>query len=265
MPLSLAEQFRGQVSQFHMMKRIEASPPCRRHLRPEDMPTPATAATTPATAAATPTPAAAIAKKARTIAAMDAEARALFKRRTDARAAAIWAHENDVGSRKACSSGKFGNVTYNMVEPLLRELEQYGSIADDRDHAKQILTNDERRKLAQWILACADGHNPKDRTQLSAKVRQMLKARHASNKKKRWRAGSLRLNPQEVAAADSKEPRLSNNFFERFYPWLGWKRCPTCGPKKGLCKVRACAAARKPLLLGYNPAAEALEGAEGAA
>ena len=33
-------------------------------------------------------------------------------------------------------------------------------------------------------------------------------------------------------------------------PWAGWKRCPACGPKKGLCKVRACAAARRPLLLG---------------
>lgn len=50
-------------------------------------------------------------------------------------------------------------------------------------------------------------------------------------------------------------------------PWAGWKRCPKCGPKKGLCKVRACAAARKPLLLGYTPpAAEdcALLGQEGA-
>ena len=37
-------------------------------------------------------------------------------------------------------------------------------------------------------------------------------------------------------------------------PFAGWKRCPMCGPKKGLCKVRACSAARKPLLLGYNPA-----------
>ena len=33
-----------------------------------------------------------------------------------------------------------------------------------------------------------------------------------------------------------------------------WKRCPTCGPKSSLCKARACVAARKPLLLGYNPA-----------
>ena len=43
-------------------------------------------------------------------------------------------------------------------------------------------------------------------------------------------------------------------------PWIGWKRCPECGPKKGLCKVRACSAARKPLLLTLTPAVEAVEG-----
>lgn len=42
-------------------------------------------------------------------------------------------------------------------------------------------------------------------------------------------------------------------------PWTGWKRCPQCGPKKSLCKVRACKAAREPLLLGYNPAVEQQE------
>jgi hypothetical protein len=44
-------------------------------------------------------------------------------------------------------------------------------------------------------------------------------------------------------------------------PYAKWKRCPTCGPKNGLCKVRACVAARKPLLLGYNPAVGVPEGA----
>ena len=42
-------------------------------------------------------------------------------------------------------------------------------------------------------------------------------------------------------------------------PWEKWKRCPKCGPKKGLCRARECAAARQPLLLGYNPALEARE------
>ena len=37
-------------------------------------------------------------------------------------------------------------------------------------------------------------------------------------------------------------------------PYGKWKRCPMCGPKSSMCKARACVAARKPLLLGYNPA-----------
>ena len=48
-------------------------------------------------------------------------------------------------------------------------------------------------------------------------------------------------------------------------PYAKWKRCPMCGPKNGLCKARACVAARKPLLLGYNPAVEGQEGADVAA
>ena len=42
-------------------------------------------------------------------------------------------------------------------------------------------------------------------------------------------------------------------------PYAKWKRCPECGPKNGLCKVRACVAARKPLLLGYTPPVGLLE------
>ena len=70
------------------------------------------------------------------------------------------------------------------------------------------------RKEGAWqsLVVWGDGHNPKDRTQISAKVRQILKARHASNKKKKWRAGSVRLNAQEVAAAQSREPGLSAHF-----------------------------------------------------
>ena len=54
-------------------------------------------------------------------------------------------------------------------------------------------------------------------------------------------------------------------------PYAKWKRCPACGPKNGLCKVRACVAARRPLLLGYTPPVglsegptEAMEGVDGA-
>lgn len=49
-----------------------------------------------------------------------------------------------------------------------------------RDHHKQVLTNDERIKLAEWILACGDGQAPKDRTAVSAKVKAMLAARNKS-------------------------------------------------------------------------------------
>jgi hypothetical protein len=48
-----------------------------------------------------------------------------------------------------------------MVEPLLRVLEQYGSISEDRDHAKQILTNDERRTASgSSYVVCKDCHAP---------------------------------------------------------------------------------------------------------
>ena len=46
-------------------------------------------------------------------------------------------------------------------------------------------------------------------------------------------------------------------------PWAKWKRCPMCGPKWGLCKVRVCVTARKPLLLGCNPVVGTLEGPTG--
>ena len=36
--------------------------------------------------------------------------------------------------------------------------------------------------------------------------------------------------------------------------WVGWKRCPACGPKKGTCRVCTCIAARCPLALTYTPA-----------
>ena len=48
----------------------------------------------------------------------------------------------------------------------------------------------------------------------------MLRARHASNKRRKWRAGSIRLSDEEVAAVNSgRDERLSNKFFERIYPW----------------------------------------------
>lgn len=106
-----------------------------------------------------------------------------------------------------------------MVYPSLRKIKETGSIAADRDHHHQVLTNAERRALAEWILASADGMDPKGRTQVSVKVREMLRARHASSEAGKWLGGSLKLNAQETAAAASTEPRLSPSFFQRFSPW----------------------------------------------
>ena len=61
---------------------------------------------------------------------MDEEARALVSRRKLqpvklAHEAATYAYETKIGSKAALKTGKFGGpqvVTYNMVEPLLRQL-----------------------------------------------------------------------------------------------------------------------------------------------
>ena len=123
-----------------------------------------------------------------TASALDADAVRLATRRKQAHNAAVWAHANASGSKAVCNSGRFGDdLTYNMIEPLLRELKKERCIAAARDHHRQILTNEERRQLAEWMMACADGQAPKDRMQISVKVREMLWALHASNKKRKWR------------------------------------------------------------------------------
>lgn len=195
-----------------------------------------------------------------TIAANDAAAQELAERRKLARAAAAaaWAFESEVGSKAALKNECFKDrgLTYNMVEPLLKELKAGGKkkrVDAPRDHHCQVLTNDERIKLAEWILACAADQNPKDRTAVSAKVKDMLRARHASNKKRKWRedaAVAAAFARCEVACVCGMVP----------CPYAKWKRCPACGPNNGLCKARACVAARKPLLLGYNPGEGAQDG-----
>ena len=148
----------------------------------------------------------------------------LASRREQVKAAARWAFEKKCGSKRAChgedSPFKDMDLTYNMVEPLLRELKKTGGVLSDvRSHHSQILIDSERLKLAEWILACADRQDPKDRVSVSAKVREMLRARHKSNKQKRYGKGSVRLNEKELDAVQSKTPRLSHTFFTHFYPW----------------------------------------------
>ena len=147
----------------------------------------------------------------------------MAERRKLARAAAAYAYEHGVGSKAALNSSQFSDcgVTYNMVEPLLKELKAGGKmlrVDAPRDYPSQILTNGERIQLAEWIVACGKGQVPKNRSEMSNKVKNVLRARHASNKKRKWCGGSVKLNEQEVAAVQSNE-RLSNNFFQRFFPW----------------------------------------------
>ena len=141
---------------------------------------------------------------------MDEEARALVSRRKMAHDAATYAYEKKVGSKAALKTGKFGGpevVTYNMVEPLLRQLKQNGKFGDDgRDHHAQILTNNERCKLAEWILACVDGHNPKDRVQVSSKIKEILRARHKYNS---WQSASSSDSTRGAVRMASRSRRAS--------------------------------------------------------
>ena len=77
---------------------------------------------------------------------------------------------------------------------------------------------------------------------------------------------ALAVPVQALGAAPCKVPRCPPSPCVLWIPcpYAKWKRCPVCGPKNGLCKVKACVAARKPLLLGFNPAVGAQEGAEAA-
>ena len=63
------------------------------------------------------------------------------------------------GGKAAVKSGLFLGVTRNMIDKRLGS----GQRITLRDHHLQILTNDERKKLASWLLSCADGAKPKDR------------------------------------------------------------------------------------------------------
>ena len=95
-----------------------------------------------ATAAAPATPEAPeVAGKACTRQALDAEARALCERRKLAHDAARWVREQE-RLKHICDDTK--KLTYNMVEPLLRQLKKSGKFeGGDRDHHNQILTNTE--------------------------------------------------------------------------------------------------------------------------
>ena len=54
-------------------------------------------------------------------------------------------------------------------KPMIRQYDEaQESLKGVRDHHSQILTNDERKKVAEWIIACAKGHKPKNRHEPAA-------------------------------------------------------------------------------------------------
>ena len=107
--------------------------------------------------------------------ALAAQARFLAERRKLRQAAVDWCREHGKGSKAAVKSGLFPGVTRNMIQTALVAKKSVCI----RDHHNQILTNEERHKLASWLLACADGNSPKDRDMRrgrSVRVRECVTA-----------------------------------------------------------------------------------------
>lgn len=88
-----------------------------------------------------------------------------------------------------------------------------------RDHHNQIMTNDERLQLASWLLQCADGHMPKDRNEIAAKMRTMLRQRHAFNKRRKYGSGCIPLTPREVEFANSSDG-MYQSLYANLFAWF---------------------------------------------
>lgn len=85
------------------------------------------------------------------------QAKELAERRKLLEKAVDWCRETGRGARAAEKVGLFPGVTRHMIEAVFRKK----NTIVVRDHHCQILTNEERMKLASWLLQCADGHEPK--------------------------------------------------------------------------------------------------------
>jgi hypothetical protein len=158
-------------------------------------------------------------KKVYTARAAQETAEKLAKRRERILEAARWCIETGKGGQAARSSGLIGDVTRNEVNPMVKKL-RLGKPVHLRDHHSQILLNKERVQVAEWILACCDNQDPKDRTEVTEKIRQVLRARHADNKRRKYGTGSVPLNREELECIKSKEDEISHMFFSQgFYPW----------------------------------------------
>ena len=136
--------------------------------------------------------------------------------------AVAWCKRTGKGAKAAVAHGKkegvWQNVTYNHLHPRLK-----GKIsnpnAKPRSHHKQVLTDEERRQLSTWCLACADGGKPKDHAQITTKIKELLRARLLANRAKARAGGAIKLNEAERDVLNRDAVELSKRFFQDFYAW----------------------------------------------
>lgn len=150
--------------------------------------------------------------------ALDTRATKRFDKLSDLDNALAWCAANNKGAKAAAAHGKKTGefkVTYNEVHPRLKKKKK------DTAHGShtQIMTDTERKKVAEWIMQCADGNNPQYRTDITVRIRTILRARNRDNKKKHYGTGSVKLNTSEKAALKSDKPQLTHSFFQSFYAW----------------------------------------------
>ena len=76
------------------------------------------------------------------------------------------------------------------------------------------MTNLERKEVAHWALLPADGQKPKDRAQVSLKIKEVLRARHTKQQgaqvRARYGLGTVRLNQAELDALSSETERVED-------------------------------------------------------
>ena len=164
-------------------------------------------------------------KASYTVKAITTKAEDLADHRERVAEAVAWCGANRRGARAAETHFKKiwgeGVVTYNMIQPILTRLNKKSkAVVAARDHHLQLLTNDERLKVGAWIIQCADGQKPKDRTEVSEKIIEILKARARANREKGYGKGTVLNEPEKAAAKSLPGHKLTKTFFTNFYAWL---------------------------------------------
>ena len=150
--------------------------------------------------------------------ALDKRAVERYTKLSDLDKALEWCEANNKRARAAETYGKKTGefkVTYNEVHPRLQKKKKTSA----HGQHTQIMTDTERKQVAEWIMECADGNKPQYRTDITVRIRTILRGRVRDNKKKKYGTGSVKLNSREQAVLASDATQLSNTFFQHFYAW----------------------------------------------